>query len=652
MKIKKTISFLLLFSAGIYFWKIADPLHLYKEALATIPDSGHSSSIEESSSQDIIAFKEQNSKTEQKEQRNIETQIIDFQKKRDIPALVNLYEKQPRKILENERASILLARALMHSDNSDSYDEVLYSWADRKNHTHSWFLLKADKLIYQGKSKQAIALLNSKTLKGKLDSGRLIRLAITNLNSFPKKSWGYLKRAVDLDPKNPDVRTFQAQILENAGKKELARKEYVAAYLANPKNPLLKDQLAEFYRRNGNINLALKTWTENISNETPDFIKLKAYFWGRVYKPQNINLSSLQVETSRYHQLLKFLNQLLPGEYWNEVEYKKVPEGRRFEFERQEVFWLQLLNEIKRGDEKKSLDLLERSPFKLGNSIQPELQAALHWILAYRNNKTIYVEDPSELKFFKPSRANHQFLNKIFRNTGRAYINPRHNSFKGLDKFLSSEEVFAGAFLAAGWIESAIQFSSVVSIPEEYPDWFAYGLTQAYRFNQGNKTALDFARMQVPSNAMNLLIGEMLLVEGQIKQARKILENLASLNTGEGFRSAWLLSQSYLSAHLFQKAKHVVFRQSSLADSVIGKELLANIYLSEGNIDKAEQVYSAIVKDSPQAKVYLARKSLQEGDYSNARRYTELLAFEFPGQLQFIENLRKITELEAENETI
>lgn len=650
MKIKIIISFLLLFTLGFYFWKRTDLSYLNEEVLATIPDSARSSSIEENSSQDNIAFKEQNRKTEHKEQRSIENQIIDFQKRRDIPALVNLYEKQPDEILNNERASILLARALMHSDNADSYDEVLSSWADRENLTHSWFLLKADKLIYQGKSKQATALLNSKTLRGKLDSGRLIRLAITNLNAFPKKSWGYLKRAVDLDPKNPDVRTFQAQILENAGKKELARKEYVAAYLANPKNPLLKDQLAEFYRRNGNIKLALKTWAENISNETPDFIKLKAYFWGRVYKPQNTNITSLQVETSRYHQLLKFLNQLLPGEYWDEIEFKKVPEGRRFELERQEVFWLQLLNEIKRGHENKALNLLEQSPFKLSNSMQPELQAALHWILAYRNNKAIYIEDPSELKFFKPSRTNHQFFNKIFRNTGRSYINPRGNPIKNLDVFLSSKDVFSGAFLAAGWVESAIQFCSVVSVPEEYPDWFPYGLTQSYRFNQGNKTALEFAKKQNPSNSINLLIGEMLLAEGQIKRARKILGKLASLNSGEGYRSAWLLSQSYLSAHLFQKARDVVLSQSMLAESVIGKELLAEIYLSEGNIDKAEEIYSMIMKDSPQAKVYLAKKSFQEEDYSSARRYTELLALEFPGQLQFIENLRKISTLEVEHE--
>lgn len=87
-----------------------------------------------------------------------------------------------------------------------------------------------------------------------------------------------LADAYALDPRNADVRSFQAQILERIGKILLARVEYIAAQQADPANLLLRDQLAEFYRRCGSIDDALAVWTGDAAKPVYDYMWVKTWF--------------------------------------------------------------------------------------------------------------------------------------------------------------------------------------------------------------------------------------------------------------------------------------------------------------------------------------------------------------------------------------
>ena len=61
--------------------------------------------------------------------------------------------------------------------------------------------------------------------------------------------------------------------------------EYVAALQADPTNLVMRDQLAEFYRRCGSIDDALAVWTADASKPVFDFMWVKTFFWSRVSQP-------------------------------------------------------------------------------------------------------------------------------------------------------------------------------------------------------------------------------------------------------------------------------------------------------------------------------------------------------------------------------
>ena len=200
------------------------------------------------------------------------------------------------------------------------------------------------------------------------------------------------------------------------------------------------------------------------------------------------------------------------------------------------------------------------------------------------------------------------------------------------------------AFLAAGWIEAALQLHRLSVIPDGFPDWVAYGVTQALRFGRGNEKALAFASKQKPSPALDVLIGELLLAEGKTDQALKRLNALATKDSDVGFRAAWLWCLTQIERGKLEQARRMVQTQPRLRDSTTGKELLARIALLEGNNDEADQLYAALEKASPEAKVHLARRAFAQKNWAEAKRLTEELVLQFPDNMQFRANLRAIVK--------
>src|SRR5207248_2058510 len=139
-----------------------------------------------------------------------------------------------------------------------------------------WFELDVDALLRRGRRAEAAALLNSQSFSGAADCGRLARLAMLNTPANLKAAWDYLDRAFALDPHNPEVRLFRGEILDGVGRHDPAKVEYLAALEADPDNPFIRDQLAEFYRRAGSYDLAMITWASGLTNNSAtDLIWLK-----------------------------------------------------------------------------------------------------------------------------------------------------------------------------------------------------------------------------------------------------------------------------------------------------------------------------------------------------------------------------------------
>ena len=170
-----------------------------------------------------------------------------------LPLPHRLYDQKPDRI-PDEAASQLVARTFLHSRRSKDRPEFASTGGPTALPWMPWD--GSPWMPMRSSSKESERRQSVFCSPGDFPAPRmfprLVRLALATSGSNLTTSWNYLADAAQLDPRNTEVRSFRAQILEQIGKDELARVEYVAAHVAEPQNPLLRDQLAEFYRRQGN----------------------------------------------------------------------------------------------------------------------------------------------------------------------------------------------------------------------------------------------------------------------------------------------------------------------------------------------------------------------------------------------------------------
>jgi len=166
-----------------------------------------------------------------------------FAKSRRISELLALRQIRPDLFLPetgHEEAAYWVARFMLHGSDLESFEEIVSAWTKGEGKRPDWwFLLRADELLLAGEREAARELLMNREFEGELDLGRLTRLSLMTARIDLAMGWGYLNLAMDIDSRNPDVRSFRAQILESIGKREAARVEYVScvALSRTPQSP-------------------------------------------------------------------------------------------------------------------------------------------------------------------------------------------------------------------------------------------------------------------------------------------------------------------------------------------------------------------------------------------------------------------------------
>ncbi len=575
----------------------------------------------------------------------ISLEIRALEQSRNIHRLLYLYGQSPASFIKHEEASLLVARALMKTRNMELFDELRNEWRPHEIRPELWFALDVDTLLSTGREAEAVWLLNSRAFEGPADCGRLIRLAILKAGDDLEEAWNLLEKAYLADPRNPDVRSFRAQVLEYTGKADRARLEYVAAHLAAPDNPVLRDQLAEYYRRHAKYRLALKTWADGLELEPPDFFWLKTMFWSRISFPYQIDWSAYSLPEGELRPLLTYLIELPQDKFWDENALKDNPRVLKLADTRQEIYWLRLIQALKDGYETRAMDLLKENPHK-HSSFHMDIERALEIVLVYRRWGVIISPDQDKAPQFG-GNGQHQFFQQLNQLTKADTVLTKGKPIpEETASLLKSDEVFAAVFLAGGWMEAALALHRTPVIPEDFPDWVAYGLTQATRYNRGNLAALEFSSLQRPDAALDLLKTEILLAENNLDEAVSRLTQLTGHESDIGFRASWLLSLAYLSSGDLAKAGKVIDTHRGLAKSVTGKELLGRIAINRGNLAEADRIYASLLNDSLEAKAYLARRAFQEKDWERARSLTEELITYFPDRLQLRANLEIIAQQE------
>ncbi len=276
---------------------------------------------------------------------------------------------------------------------------------------------------------------------------------------------------------------------------------------------------------------------------------------------------------------------------------------------------------MKSDDIREASLLLQYNPFN-HKSWNPDLELVLKQIIDYRQPGTF-----DQLESLKDNHIFYQQLN---------------SRSKPVKELLTNKEVYSAACLSAGWNEAALNLHTIPVIPDYFPEWVAYDLTQAYMKNRGHLEALDFASMQKPSPALLLLTGELLIKGGNINAGLEKLNKLAKMPSELGVRATFVMSQLHFNRGEYDKAKQAIVNNQRLANEVSGIEMVARITHLEGNLMEADRMYLTIEKESSEAKSYLARRAYEEKNWDRARELTEELLKEHPNNSLLRENLRII----------
>ncbi|MEI7533297.1 MAG: hypothetical protein WCK57_02930 [Verrucomicrobiae bacterium] len=553
------------------------------------------------------------------------------------PQLAAIYQHTPQRLLADEQASLVLERAFLASHNKAAFTAIRSAWVGHETQKADWLTLDSDVFLAAGKPREAEKVLRSQKFTGKAEAARLERLSLLVANRDLPQAWQLLSEATQLDSHNSELRSFRAQILEAAGKPEAARIEYLAAIIAETNNPLLTDQLAEFYRRQNNYDAALATWEAALVQPNFDFVALKTAFWQRLVRPGNFDAD--KIPDGELQPLAKWIAGLDAAEFFDTNSFNNLPAAQQLAQQRQEIFWLRLADALQQKHETEAASLLRFNPFR-ARSWQPDLEVALARILHYRQKHSLNAPEISTVT--ETSADRHQLFAQLDalaaqeRTTGHAAIPA------DLDALLRGPDAFAAAFMAAGWREAALRLGSSDKDCSNEPAWFAYGLAQTLRMNRSDATALEFLAKQNATPTLRLLAAEIKIASGNAATGLNELTRLAPENSPVGFRASYLLALANVDAKKFAAARQWVLQSAPLSTDILGSELLANIAVRTGQTVEAERIYKTIADRSIPARAFLAKQAFDQHNWTEARRLTSELVQVAPEDLQFRANLAVI----------
>lgn len=307
----------------------------------------------------------------------------------DAAQLDDLFTRFPGAVLQDERASLLAARAQLEAERDEPFQTVRNAWNERESAPGAWLLLESDWLVRQEKARDAEALLRRKQFTGTDEGARLARLAERVLRTSPAEAEQHLARALQLAPKDPEVHQSRARILEAAGRMEEAGEAWRTAITFADDTPYLRDHYAEFLVRRGEYARALSCWREVLRPPTADILWIKAFFWERVTAPAGISWSSLEKPSGSLRPLLDRLLELPEDRFWRaDTLDVLIPQHPEY-FARPECFWLRALQSIRDRREDTVLALLSTSRSDTRHYFDT-LETALRQTLTYRRMQFLH----------------------------------------------------------------------------------------------------------------------------------------------------------------------------------------------------------------------------------------------------------------------
>ncbi|NLV43770.1 MAG: DUF4114 domain-containing protein [Candidatus Hydrogenedentes bacterium] len=379
---------------------------------------------------------------------------------RDPAELGALYEEAPEAFSDHETASLQAGKAQIAADRLDTFEPLRASWRERGDHPAEWLVLESEMLERQEKAGNARSLLEEKRFDGASEALRRARLALVQVDAAEAAKLA--DSALALAPHHPEVLRCRALWYESLGQWNEARNAWHDAHQAEPENLFIRDGMAEFCRKQGRYEAALKLWHDALAPPTLDIIWTKFLFWRRVACPALVNLDSLPSPPGELNPLIAFMRALPPDRFWDPVAFEAVAHEHVALYDRQEVFWLRLLHALHTGNEAEALALVNLSGFG-GRSWHLVLERGLVRILTYRRAGYAGVETIHSAACTSAVPEFFMFLDQM---AGCAQGEPPDWFLQ----LLESPNSFAAACAAAGWKEAARRLARPDKWPPGVPD--------------------------------------------------------------------------------------------------------------------------------------------------------------------------------------
>lgn len=559
------------------------------------------------------------------------------------PQLESLVAKYPGVLTQNESAALWWMRAQMHLNAPEPVEKIKVHWPESKRQQPDrWRLLEADVLIRAGDNELAIESLNSWQGQGNDEVNRQLRIALLAGNDTAAII-GALNAAYVAMPRSAELRAISAEFLERMGAATQARRNYVAAFLLEPANPLYAELLAKFYLRSMAMPQAIQTWRDGYAASGDQRAWWNVWFWERVTRPRGEPLTPKV------------------GEWWGALttslaitsEEAFLPEQFLADYPRppailnnsEAYHWLWVLELIRMNDESAALQVLRTMP-KERVSVAPELQATMTALIEWR------VEGiwPRGMAFNAGPRV-HRWLRFLesYRPENRS---DDADALGPMESFLASDYAIGSLLLANGWIAAADRIlpgpvPEALYAKEAALNWLPFADVKTQASLHGSQVGLERSQAYPQDPAVQGLRGELLLLTGDTAAGLVQLNRSIATPGPVGYRAAYLAALGALEQDDWTQLDAVFAQRPDLAEAVSGRELQARAALAQGQTSVAAEIYTSLGAESVEGCVYRYRTALAAEEFDAAREVLNTLIRLAPNEPKFREWLN---ELNAKDE--
>jgi hypothetical protein len=548
---------------------------------------------------------------------------------RDFAKLNALIAQDPGCLDRNEKLALLKAQEEAASGNLTGLQQRIADWSSRPERSADWVHLEVVEKVAKNRPQEARWLLEHAGKSDLANHSVLLQRAVFAASYDEEEAWRLLLEAYEETPNDWQVRMFLGNFLEKRGQLQPAQREYVAACLLAPDNVIVRDRLGEFYLRYGRIGSALQTWTEAPGKRLPAFLWAKAKFWSLVYGATA--MPALE-ETGISTPMAQALGNIPDGAFWSPEAEQAIAALPRIPEHQVYVFWLRVLNQLKRGDTEAARVALSQAP-EVVKEGDEQLVTALSFLLDPSATAPVVIENANPA-------ASHSFFQKL--NDWEA-----SKTEAGFADFCRSHAALSAAFLAKGWIRAAAELEDRAQADALDPVWFRYGMAKCLAHARGTEAASRWLDPVVGNDPeLVLLRAEFDFVTGRKAKGLDRVRTIRRDLSAAGERASFLLILDHLERGELDAAEQLRREQPGFATSQTGAELGGRIALLRGDQGEAEKFFTPWKEVSAEAKLFFAKRAFDAGDFTTARTITEDLVKEMPLNEQWKRNLQAIQKAE------